>query len=451
MRCYFYLFILFVSFNCFAEKLEKPLVVITCSYNVEQWVKKRLGSILQQKYTNYRVVCVDDASSDNTTQNIAEYIEKNNLSKTWQLVVSKKRIRKLAHWHREVHRCKDDEIVVLLDGDDWLFGNDVFQKINKVYSTTDTWFTYGQYKNEPAHEAQRWGFAEHGYAKSIPEKVEQLQNYRNHMFIFMHLRTFYAGLFKKIKLKDLISQKVDGFVDDFFPASNDLAIVFPMVEMARGHITFVSDLLYVRNVYSDLVGFKIDNHLQVAGSREIRKKKRYKPLKKLFTKKKIVKNVDAVVILDDLATLFNSLHSIYTYAPDVKKIIVAYDKKVFGKQDQISLTKITRSCTNIIFVPFLQEIEIKNYAEKYLSDYVLYVKSSQQLTYNIDIKKCINWLNKTHATGWLLENNKDTSQTIKLDNNVYCCSLFGDYTCYPKMIQKKDVFSSCKKKMFLCG
>lgn len=425
--------------SIFAQQ-EKPLVIISCSYNVEQWVEKRLDSILRQKYTNYRVVCVDDASTDGTAQKIAQYIEKHNLSSTWELVVSKKRTRKLAHWYREIHRCKDDKIVLLLDGDDWLLGDNVFQTINEIYSTTDTWFTYGQYKNEPVDEAQRWGFKERGYARPITPKVEKLRNYRNYMFIFMHLRTFYAALFKKIKLKDLITKTVDGFIDDFFPAANDLAIVFPMVEMAYGHVTFVPDILYVRNLYSDLVGFKVDHHLQVAGSREIRKKEKYRPLKKIFDDKKLSKNIDALVIVDDVAALFKALHSVYKYASDIKKIFVAYNKDNLKKIDKELIYKSVQSCSNVVLVPFGNKTTdtISSKIQNTLSDYVLCFKSSQRLTQNIDFKKCYRWLAQTHADGWLLGGDVAEGK-IELVDDVFCGKPGISSYLWPKIIRKKNI------------
>ena len=56
-----------------------------------------------------------------------------------------------------------------------------------------------------------------------------------------HLRTFYAGLFHKIKKDDLL------FKGDFFSVTYDLAIMFPMVEMARLHHRYIPDILVEYN------------------------------------------------------------------------------------------------------------------------------------------------------------------------------------------------------------
>jgi hypothetical protein len=173
----------------------------------------------------------------------------------------------------------------------------------------------------------------------------------------------------------------------------------------------------------------------------------------LFSQKKIVKTYDAVVIVDDLATLFNSLHSIYTYARDVKKIVIAYDKKLFDKQDQITLSKMVQSCKNVILMPFVKKNKnvFSDFIQKYLSDYVLYLKSSQQLTQSIEIKKCCKWLSQTYADGWLFGDVVFPGK-IQIAKDVYCCATYFNYRLYPKLIQKNLLCKqeTIKLPFFLC-
>ena len=50
--------------------------------------------------------------------------------------------------------------------------------------------------------------------------------FRDYVHMPTHLRTFYAWLFKKINLEDLL---LDG---EFFKMTGDQAILYPMIEMA---------------------------------------------------------------------------------------------------------------------------------------------------------------------------------------------------------------------------
>ncbi len=254
---------------------EKPIVVVACSYNTSEWINNTLNSIFTQDYSNYRLILVDDCSTDGNQEAIRKYIADHNLIDRVTFIENSERKRKLFNLYRVLYECGDDEIVLMLDGDDWLAHPDVFSYINEIYEDNDIWFTYGQYRNEPASQAVLWGHKEMGYCRAVPKQIQKKHAYRYHSFIYMHLRTFRGWLFKMVKLEDLIADKVQGFEGDFYPASNDVAMYFPMVEMAHHHIKFISDILYIRNLYSDIVGFKVDRKIQVASAREIRKKACY--------------------------------------------------------------------------------------------------------------------------------------------------------------------------------
>lgn len=252
-----------------------PLVAITCMYNNEKWALKNLESIFNQQYDNFRVIIVNDCSTDNTASIIKNYLTASKNDKKTLVVENKNRRRKLANLYDVLYQVEDHEIAILVDGDDWLADNSVFSYINHLYQKNDVWFTYGQYENIPAQEAIAWGFNPKGYAKTVPTETIKNRSYRKGPFYYMHPRTFKGWLFKLVKLEDLISTSVDGFIGDFFPASNDLAMYIPMVEMAHTKIRFIKKILYKRNLFSNLVGFKVDRTIQVNSGHEIKKRAPY--------------------------------------------------------------------------------------------------------------------------------------------------------------------------------
>jgi glycosyltransferase involved in cell wall biosynthesis len=94
-----------------------------------------IESILQQEYSNIKVVIVDDASSDGTSNKIAKHLlwRKANPDK-YILIKSKVRNKSLYSFYYGAHKfCGLGEIIYTIDGDDELIGTQVFKVFNAIY------------------------------------------------------------------------------------------------------------------------------------------------------------------------------------------------------------------------------------------------------------------------------------------------------------------------------
>ena len=49
---------------------NNKFVILITAYNDEKWVEYNIASILNQTYSNYKVLYYDDASTDNTYQEV---------------------------------------------------------------------------------------------------------------------------------------------------------------------------------------------------------------------------------------------------------------------------------------------------------------------------------------------------------------------------------------------
>jgi glycosyltransferase involved in cell wall biosynthesis len=94
-----------------------------------------LESILQQNYTNWRMVFIDDASSDKTSEKIAAHLKWRNISEDKVTVVRSTVNRKpMANiFYGSQKYCRLGEIQYVIDGDDELVGRQVFKVMNAVY------------------------------------------------------------------------------------------------------------------------------------------------------------------------------------------------------------------------------------------------------------------------------------------------------------------------------
>ncbi len=386
------------------KSTELPFVIVVCSYNNDQWSETTLTSLFTQNYTNFRVIIVDDCSSDNNCEVIEQCIDKHNFSDRVTFIKNEQRHRKLFNLYRVLYECNDNEIVLMVDGDDWLIDENVLSFFNNIYADDGIWFTYGQYRNVPASQAIQWGHKEMGYCRPVPKHVQRQQAYRYYSFIYMHPRTFRAWLFKLVKLEDLIADKIEGFEGNFYPASNDVAMYFPMVEMAHTHIKFIPDILYIRNLYSEIVGFKVDRRLQTTSAREIRKKKCYQVL---FQAKKNRLNSVQKALTDtfllcryNLTDIQTTLTNLQNNTTNLGSIYVFFH----NTEDNKKICRfIKKDFPDVIFVPYDTNGNkaLKNRLLDYISlcknDHILVLTDSCSILKPLDLSYYIFWLEKTYA------------------------------------------------------
>lgn len=244
---------------------EYHIVVVVASYNNVLYYRKNLGSIFDQCYKNYHVIYIDDCSTDDTYELVRTYIHQRKMENRVLLIHNEERRGALYNQYHAIHRCKDTDIIIILDGDDWLFDNHVFDFINSTYNNPNVWLTYGQFALHPTKDT--------GWCVPMPIEVVKKNGFREYGFIPGHLRTFYAGLFKQIKKEDLMYQ------GHFFHMTGDIAVMFPMIEMARqGHFQFISKTLMVYNDGNPINNYKVEKGLERQLDLEIRRREKYKPI-----------------------------------------------------------------------------------------------------------------------------------------------------------------------------
>jgi glycosyltransferase involved in cell wall biosynthesis len=229
-----------------------------------------------QSYQQFRIIYIDDCSKDKTTDLVNDYIQDNDLQSKISLIRNRKRRYKMANMYDAIHSCKNNEIIIELDGDDWLAHNNVLELLNKVYENPNIWLTYGQYKEFPSNKL--------GGCAQVPEDVIKKNQFRHYYWVTSALRTYYAGIFKLIDAKDFM------YKGKFVQKACDLAYMFPMLEMAGEHIKFIPEIIYIYNRASPINDDKENWQIIVETEEYIRSKKRYKPLKTENFLKKIMKS-----------------------------------------------------------------------------------------------------------------------------------------------------------------
>ena len=234
--------------NYISVGVPKKFVIVIPSYNNEEWCVRNIESCINQNYENYRVVFTDDASKDETFNRVNTFVSQSPRAHKVTLIRNSTRIGALANLYNMIHSCNDDEIILTLDGDDWLANDSVLNTLANTYSNNDVWMTYGQYQNHP--DGGR------GIAEAYPEHIISNNAFRSYRWCASHLRTFYSWLFKKIKKEDLF------YEGKFLEMTWDLGMMYPMLEMAGHHSKFIPDVLYMYNLINPINDHKVSRGLQ---------------------------------------------------------------------------------------------------------------------------------------------------------------------------------------------
>lgn len=94
---------------------EKVSVIMSC-YNCSKTLEKAIDSILAQTYTNWVMICCDDASKDNTLNILKEY-QRRYPDKF--VIIKNERNKKLPYSLNHCLKYVKTELIARMDADDW--------------------------------------------------------------------------------------------------------------------------------------------------------------------------------------------------------------------------------------------------------------------------------------------------------------------------------------------
>ena len=412
--------------------VEKPLVVVIPSYNNARWYKQNLDSIFSQKYCNYRVIYIDDCSTDGTYELVEEYVKATGQENRVTLIRNEVNRGIFANHYRAVHMCDDYEIVLNVDGDDWLHDDQVFNKVNQAYTDSDVWLTYGQFKSWPENKA--------GFCKRSPKHVIERNAYRDFTWRASHMRTFYAWLFKRIKLKDCL------YNGEMYRLCADMVMMYPMLEMAGGkHLHVMDDLLYVYNESEPKNCFSDKYLTQLHCSRAIRNSKKYMALTDDQGKQHYLDVPQACVLIESHSRpmqLYALLESLQKKSKHVGSIRVFYDSDY--AETERAYQQLRFSFADVEFVRIHTGTSFKDELLKVVlcmhDVYIAFADDELVMRRPIDFEECIKWLEHTQASAFylglgvnikyndVLSREQSQPPLMLLDENVYAWELKrGEY------------------------
>lgn len=212
---------------------HRPFVLIAVGHENGAFVEKTLRSMFSQVYPNFRIVYVDDASTDGSFSLVQDFVHSSGFEKIVTLIRNSERVGELASINQVIRECADEEIVVWIGGQDFLSHEWVLDRLNAYYADPELWLTFGQYREFPGYKL--------GTSAPFDRAEWEEKGPRGSIFTASHLKTFYAALFKQIGLADLMYQGA------FLSSAVDMAVMIPLLELAQNHFQYIPEILYIAN------------------------------------------------------------------------------------------------------------------------------------------------------------------------------------------------------------
>ena len=213
---------------------DKNFVVIITSRNVAPFIERNLESVFKQDYPNYRVILIDQTSTDGTYEKAEAIISQRGGDRKIEVIRRPSEGAVFQTYYQMVKEANDHDIVVHLPGGDWLANEHTLSTLNQIYRNQDVWLTYPQYVEYPSYKK--------GVLKALPKKHIHKRRVHRTPWAASPLKTFYAGILKQVEIEA-------GAVSLF--ADGEKALMLPMAEIGKSHVRFIKEVLYVHTSQED--------------------------------------------------------------------------------------------------------------------------------------------------------------------------------------------------------
>ena len=245
-----------------ASSSKQRFKIIVPFYNVEKYISKCVKSVKLQNYENFDCYLIDDISSDNSHDLAHQSIDGDD---RFKLIKNDNKNYALGNIAKTIDRaeCSDDDIIIMLDGDDWFASTNTLSTLAEIYDSKKCLLTYGSYVYNP--------YGNRGIEPSeYPLEVVENNSFRKDDWRASHLRSFKYSLWKKINHDDLKDS-----TDNYYKVAYDQAIMLPLLELASERSRYIEDTLYVYNKSNPLSVDKTKAQEQFSIAQEIRAKVPY--------------------------------------------------------------------------------------------------------------------------------------------------------------------------------
>ena len=253
-----------------------PITIVTAVYNAEKYIARCIESVAQQDYPHYMMHIIDDASTDDTVKVAMDYIDSlpENIRYNFRLHLNTENHGAVWNQVNTIQNECGHDIVMLLDGDDWLINDPtIFHKYNNLYNDGAE-FTYGSC----------WSVVDNIplIAQEYPPEVKINRSYRDYKFNwnmpYTHLRTFKSRLMQNhLSWNGNYAFRHPDTLE-WLKAGGDTAIFYTMIEAADPeNVICIPDIVYHYNDANPLNDYKVNAEEQNETAAKVLNKSPFTP------------------------------------------------------------------------------------------------------------------------------------------------------------------------------
>jgi hypothetical protein len=237
---------------------ERRIVIVSPFYNAEAYVQRCIESVAQQDYDNYIHYLIDDVSTDKSFKVALDTICSlpENIKHKFILMSNETKQYAIGNQFYCFSKTRPDDIVMLLDGDDWLtHNNSIFKFYNDIYARGHD-FTYGS----------MWSLADNIplIAQQYPPEVIKNRSYRNYKFNwgipYTHLRTTLGS--NTHSLESALYKRNE----NWYTAGADNPLFYDLIERSSNPLA-VQEIVCNYNDLNPINDYKVNAYEQKINSR----------------------------------------------------------------------------------------------------------------------------------------------------------------------------------------
>jgi glycosyltransferase involved in cell wall biosynthesis len=210
--------------------MSNRFVFVAPMFNMSKTLPRMLHSICGQSYDNWKIVLIDDCSSEEERGKCSSILRSFSalIGDPSPLVLGDVERKIECHWNSEkrwevanvlwgMRDCKDDDIVCRIDGDDWLSDLDALAIIDSAYKESECDLLWTNH---------RWAFSDKNISGPMPPGADP---YR-HPWVSSHLKTFRKHLLNGVK-----DENFRGPDGEYIKRAGDQAIYLPALYKSKKH------------------------------------------------------------------------------------------------------------------------------------------------------------------------------------------------------------------------